>query len=211
MYVQNGGLFVACSPTRPACQARVASNVCVTSSAESTLVPIVSVNCIGVALLVTRSGTTLGAPNLPPISQSSSTARFFRSGPSLPVVAHRDPVRATIAAVFHLVKAGRAKDRMTGRADCGRVRVPLIEPDHPDKRVPERGQPIARNDFGSPFVGNHADAARPRHRDFGLDAVLERLPDLSDGCASDPVEYAAVDAEPELQGELVVGRLAGLV
>jgi len=144
-------------------------------------------------------------------SPSSLTGQFFRSGPSLPVVVHRDPVCAAIAAVFHLVKAGRAKDRMTSRADCGRVRVPLIEPDHPGQRILERGQPIARNDFGSPFVGNHADAARPRHLYFGLDAVLERLPNLSDGCGPDPVEYAAVDAEPELQGELVVGRLAGLV
>src|SRR3954454_14318644 len=45
-------------------QARVASNECVISSAESTLVPIVSVNCIGATLLVTRSGTNLGAPML---------------------------------------------------------------------------------------------------------------------------------------------------
>src|SRR5208282_3190185 len=126
-------------------------------------------------------------------SPSSVTGRFFRSGPSLPVVVHRDPVRATIAAVFHLVKAGRAKDRMTSNADCGRVRVPLIEPDHPGQRILERGQPIARNDFGSPFVGNHADAARPRHLYFGLDAVLERLPNLSDVCGPDPVEYTAVD------------------
>ena len=68
----------------------------------------------------------------------------------MPVVVHRDPVGAAIAAVFHLVKAGRAKDGMTSRADCGRVRVPFIEPDHPGQRILERGQPIARYEFGSP-------------------------------------------------------------
>jgi hypothetical protein len=94
----------------------------------------------------------------------------------LPVIVHHNPVRAAVAAVLNLVKTGRPKDCMTSRADCGRIRVPLIEPAHLGQRILEREQPIAGNDFGSPFVGNHADAARPRHRYFGLDALFERQP-----------------------------------
>ena len=71
----------------------------------------------------------------PGSSPSTVVARFLRYGSSLSVVVHRDPVRTAIAAVLHLVKAGRTEDRMTSRADCGRIRVPLIEPTHPGQRI----------------------------------------------------------------------------